>query len=331
MKPRPVLVVHGGPDGGPEPIVDFSTNVHPLGPAPVVARRVRLADARRYPDPAYRRLRARLAAAYGATPEGVAVGAGATELLHRLAQWRGGRRGILLWRPSFGEYAAAAYRAGRRVRWVRCSDAFAEALSRVDLAVVGVPHNPTGATFARALPHWAERAAAGVPLVVDLAYYDLCEEPPALPPTVWRLLSPTKAFGLPGVRAGALLAPEDLEPLRRLAPAWILGSHGVALLDAHLDPGARAWLERTRPRLWRWRRRLATDLRRRGLVVRESPANFLLVRVGAATAVAAALRRHGLRARDATSFGWPAWLRLSAQPPRAQRRLLAALDHLTPR
>lgn len=331
MRPRPVAVVHGGPDGGPEPAVDFSTNVHPLGPPAALARRVRQADARRYPDPGYRALRARLAEAYGAAPEGVAVGAGATELLHRLVLWRG-RRGVLLWRPSFGEYAAAARRLGCPVRWARDVDAFDRALPTVGVAVVGVPHNPTGATFAEALPRWAATAAAaGTILVVDLAYYDLCEDPPPLPATVWRLLSPTKAFGLPGVRAGVLLAPADLAPLRGLAPAWIVGSHGVAFLEAHLEPAAQAWLRRTRPRLWRWRRQLADALRRRGLPVREGAANSLLVRVGRASALSAALRAHGIRVRDATSFGLSAWLRLSAQPPAAQRRLLAALDVLRSR
>jgi histidinol-phosphate aminotransferase len=60
--------------------------------------------------------------------------------------------------------------------------------------------------------------------------------------------------------------------------------------------------------------------------VRESPANFLLVRVGQqATEVARRLRERGIRVRDATSFGLPGWLRLSAQREEAIEALLAAL------
>jgi histidinol-phosphate aminotransferase len=71
---------------------------------------------------------------------------------------------------------------------------------------------------------------------------------------------------------------------------------------------------------------LAEGLRALGLKVRESPANFLMVRVGGATAVARALRERGLRVRDATSFGLPEWLRLSAQREEAIEALLEALE-----
>ncbi len=67
-----------------------------------------------------------------------------------------------------------------------------------------------------------------------------------------------------------------------------------------------------------------------GLSVRESPANFLLVRVGRATEVARALRARGIRVRDATSFGLPQWLRLSAQKEEAIEALLEALEEILP-
>ena len=68
-----------------------------------------------------------------------------------------------------------------------------------------------------------------------------------------------------------------------------------------------------------------------GLEVRESPANFLLVRVGKATEVAKALREQGIRVRDATSFGLGEWLRLSAQREEAIQALLQALKEVLAR
>jgi len=59
---------------------------------------------------------------------------------------------------------------------------------------------------------------------------------------------------------------------------------------------------------------LAEGLRALGLEVLESPA------------VARALRERGLRVRDATSFGLPEWLRLSAQREEAIEALLEALE-----
>jgi histidinol-phosphate aminotransferase len=96
-------------------------------------------------------------------------------------------------------------------------------------------------------------------------------------------------------------------------------------LEGHLDPRAQAWLAETRKELHRLRRLLAQGLRELGLEVRESPANFLLVRVGQATQVAKALRGKGIRVRDATSFGLGEWLRLSAQREEAVEALLQAL------
>lgn len=154
------------------------------------------------------------------------------------------------------------------------------------------------------------------------------ESPPPLPQTAFRLYSPNKAHGLTGVRAGYLLAPLDLTHFQNLAPSWPVSVYGEALLYAHLDPEARAWLEESKRELFRLRGLLAEGLRRLGLRVRESPANFLLVRVGRATEVAKALRARGIRVRDATSFGLPEWLRLSAQKEEAVRALLLALEEV---
>jgi histidinol-phosphate aminotransferase len=76
----------------------------------------------------------------------------------------------------------------------------------------------------------------------------------------------------------------------------------------------------------RWRSRLASSLELLGLTVRESPATFLLVKVGDAARITAHTRsQNDVRVRDGTSFGLRHWIRLSAQPPAAQKALLAAL------
>lgn len=45
-------------------------------------------------------------------------------------------------------------------------------------------------------------------------------------------------------------------------------------------------------------------------------------------ALLAALRHHGIKLRDATSFGFPGWVRLSVQTPAAQMALLTALHQV---
>ena len=236
--------IHGGPDGGPEPLYDFSTNANALGPNPVVLEHIQ-----------------------------------AKTLALRL-------------------------------------------LPRSSIAFLCLPNNPTGEVY----PFLEEAVRrAGGALVLDLAYFPLMETPPSLPQGAWLLYSPNKAHGLTGVRAGYLVAPLDLTVFQNLAPSWPVSVYGEGLLERQLDPRAQAWLESTRKELHRLRGLLAQGLRELGLEVRESPANFLLVRVGRATEVARALREKGIRVRDATSFGLPEWLRLSAGREEAIGALLEAL------
>jgi histidinol-phosphate aminotransferase len=113
--------------------------------------------------------------------------------------------------------------------------------------------------------------------------------------------------------------------LANLAPSWVIGRDAVALLESATEVRARLWLEQGMPQLKRWRARLTRSLEQRGLSVRESLATFLLAKVGNAMHVTAHSRRHDVRVRDGSSFGLRQWIRLSAQPPGAQKALLAAL------
>ena len=315
--------IHGGPDGGPEPLYDFSTNANALGPNPVILEYLRQADPSRYPDPLYHRTHRLLAEAHGVPESHVVVGTGTSELIHRLARWNPLRGPILLLKPTFSEYARAARALDLPLFEAGSPEEFLRLLPQSSLAFLCVPNNPTGEVY----PFLEEAAQrAGGALVLDLAYYPLMEKPFPLPQGAWRLYSPNKAHGLTGIRAGYLLAPMDLTSFRHLAPSWPVSVYGEALLLGHLDPEAQGWLEESKRELIRLRRLLAQGLRELGLPVRESPANFLLARVGQqATEVARRLRERGIRVRDATSFGLPGWLRLSAQREEAIEALLAAL------
>jgi histidinol-phosphate aminotransferase len=107
----------------------------------------------------------------------------------------------------------------------------------------------------------------------------------------------------------------------------VIGREAVAFLEAAVQPQARAWLAQGLPQLKRWRARLAGSLQQLGLPVREGPATFLLAKVGDAAGITAQLRSHDVRVRDSSSFGLRQWIRLSAQPPAAQKALLTALKN----
>jgi histidinol-phosphate aminotransferase len=319
--------VHGGTDSMPDPRYDFSSNANPLGPCPSVLAAVRNADVTRYPDPEYTQLRAALAAFHRTTPERIVVGAGASELILRLI-WRiDGTVQQLV--PTFSEYGRGARLAGRRLISARSPAAIMRAQSEnPGLGFLCWPNNPTGDLWSA---EFVAAAAAAGPVVVDLAYAPLCDAGQtaaieAAAVGAYRLYSPNKAFGLTGVRGAYLITPRIDRRLSSAAPSWVIGRDAVAMLESAVEPRARTWLAQGMPQVKRWRTRLAGSLRQLGLSVRESPATFLLAKVGDAARITAHLRSRDVRVRDGSSFGLRQWIRLSAQPPAAQKALLAALE-----
>jgi histidinol-phosphate aminotransferase len=219
--------IHGGTDGGPEPRYDFSSNANALGPNPYVLEKVKEADLCHYPDPHYTKLYEALAAHYHTDTAGIALGAGTSELIQRLVTWNATQGAMLVMQPTFSEYVRAARSREDIWLWeVATQEEFLKRLPRARLAFLCVPNNPTGEVY-----DFLQEAAnvaqdKGVKLVLDLAYLPLSEQRIRVPNNVWQLYSPNKAHGLTGIRAGYLLAPQDLTRFRAMAPSWVLSSKG---------------------------------------------------------------------------------------------------------
>ncbi len=331
---------HGGPDSGPPVMHDFSSNANPLGAPDEVVQAIHAADRQRYPDPAYQALRDHLAEVLGVQAERVLPTAGSSEAIRRLtlaASLRGLRQ-VWVPQPGYGDYRSAALALGLKVRGYADGDALLTGLSAHDepsLVWLCEPCNPTG----QSLPplFWAAlaqlRSQRPITLVLDRAYEPLRlvgqdPVPADLADQCWQLCSPNKALGLTGVRAGYAIAPVDdnavldAAAFRALAPSWVLSAEGVAMLQAWHQPGTQAWLARSRQTLALWMAAQRTALTRMAWHCQPSVVPFMLARPAHPLS---ALRGHGIKLRDATSFGLPGWVRLSAQAPHAQQALLQAL------
>lgn len=192
--------------------------------------------------------------------------------------------------PVFPIYAHQARANGVAVIDVPLGGADFDRLDTDGIAAAGAaltfvcrPNNPVGS-----VPAWADvqRLAQRVPglLVVDEAYAELSDAPSAVSlldhPNVVVLRTFSKAWGLAGVRAGAVLArPDVLDALRVVADPFAFDAPAQRAVDAALDASARV-------------RSDVADLRRRrdalavqlgalpGVRVFPSDANFLLVSVG---------------------------------------------------
>lgn len=314
---------HGGPQGPDDTLLDFSVNTNPLGPNPALVRVWHGAPLAGYPDPHYTRARQALAAWHGWDPDGVVLGVGASELLHRLARLlvRPGDEVLSLGAP-FGEFARAVAQQGGRIHVLPRSEIGLRACLEADAAGVlylSNPHNPTG--------HYLDlnrlRDFKGV-VIADEAYLPFVAEP--LPVSPWpglvRVHSPGKAHGLLGMRlAYALAAPPLARALRDLQPAWAIPSPLAAVLEAL--PGQGDFPAQTLPTVRRWARRLAL-----ALGGDDAGLHFFTVKVGAAMAVAAALRARGIRVRDCTSFGLPDRVRIATRTPADNQKLIEAWQTL---
>lgn len=327
LPPLIARVQHGGPTAEAFSGLDFSVNANPYGPNPVLLRALREAEHAHYPDPTYRAVRGRLAEWHGVAPREVALAVGASDLLHRIVRaFVPPGSTLLSVHAPFGELARAAALNRAEVCVVPPENLLNEIRPGVALVYVGHPHNPTGHRHSEreleALAAACQRA--GALLVVDEAYAPFvpaCRVPRG--PSVVRVLSPGKAHGLVGARpAYALAAPETVERLDNLAPAWHVPAGTAAALAAL--PEAGEFLTETLPRVREDAEALAAALRLLG-PVQHHGTPYLTLEVGHAVTVASRVLDHGVKVRDCASYGLPDHIRVSTRSPQENARLTETL------
>ncbi|MBW3656150.1 MAG: aminotransferase class I/II-fold pyridoxal phosphate-dependent enzyme [Gemmatimonadetes bacterium] len=313
---------HGGPDGQGGAVHDFSTNANACGPCPPALAAVQAADATRYPDPGYTALREVLGGFHGVQPWRIVPAGSASEFIFRITVWaaRAGARRVALPLHGYGDYGQAA----------RAYGLAGTALADAQLVWACDPASPLG-TADDTLSAAGQRAT----VVLDRAYEPLrlsgalALDPAALD-RCWQLWTPNKALGLTGLRAAYAIAPagaqHPVEDLQALAPSWVIGSHGVALLQAWTEAAVRQWLARSLQTLRDWKQQQVALCQGLGWTAVPSQANYFTCRVGHDAADLLRLRAHGVQVRDCTSFGLPGHLRLSVQPPAAQQALRTAWE-----
>jgi histidinol-phosphate aminotransferase len=243
--------------------------------------------------------------------------------------------------PAFDMYAACAEAAGGRVVEVPQDRDFVFPLdqvlnaigSRTRLVWLTNPNNPTGQIIARDVILQIAGAAPQALVAVDEAYADFSGQTlldghvlDRLPNViVGRTFS--KAYGLAGLRAGALVAaPETLAPLRRIVPPYSINVCAAAALPAALgDTAYYAWyldeVQRSKALMY-----AAFD--RLDIAYWKSAANFVLAHFGGhAGQVVGALAARRIFVRDRSGeIGCAGCVRMTAGIVTDTRALLEALE-----
>lgn len=223
-----------GFDGGE--IIDFSSNINPLGPPDGLLDHLRevLPNIVAYPTPQARELRAGLGRFFNVPAEQLLLGNGANELIHSLILWRRPKR-VFVPAPSFSEYERAAVLAGAAVeRYCLLPgeepdfSTLGSNLKQGDLLIICNPNNPTGVLYPRRdLIALVEAAAGqGAEMMIDESFIPLTGKPEESlrdlqSSHLWILISLTKVWSMPGLRLGCAVGPRGaVEEITRWGDPW---------------------------------------------------------------------------------------------------------------
>jgi histidinol-phosphate aminotransferase len=326
--------------------IKLASNENPLGPSPkaLAALQGALADVHRYPDGSCYHLKRALARTLRVSPESVLVGNGSNEIIELVVRTflHAGEEAVMA-DQAFVIYRMLVQAQGGKSLIVPLRsfthdlEAMAEAITPATrLVFIANPNNPTGTiVFSE---QWREFLAAvprDVVIVMDEAYAEYVEDPrypDALADVggdhlVIVLRTFSKIYGLAGLRIGYGVAyPPVIDLLNRLrAPFNVNTLAQVAALAALGDD---AHVERTRQVNREGMATLRAAFAELGYQCVPSWANFILVRVGDAAALYAALLRQGVIVRPVPVYGFPEHLRVTIGTATENARLIEALTRL---
>lgn len=324
--------VHGGTDALGIPAHDFSTNRNACGPCPEAVAALQAAHCAQYPDPHYTALRAQLAQFHGVDPQRVVIAGSASEFIHRITMHaaREGAPCVTFPEHHYGDYPQAAQVWGLPVA------ARATQAAGAGLHWACAPSSPLGRAE-EVGDVWMSVPPVQTWRVLDCAYAPLRLTAQAAPsaldlPHVWQMWTPNKALGMTGVRGAYAIAPEsvrapELQALRQMAASWVVGAHGVAMLQAWVTPAVQQWLQASLQQLQDWKAQQLQLCKRLGWqVLPGHQANYWVARWPAHVQAAMpqllqVLRSQGIKLRDTTSFGLPGCVRMGVLPPASQQAL----------
>jgi histidinol-phosphate aminotransferase len=290
--------------------LDFNENTVACSPRVLEALgRLSAGHLTKYPERAP--VEARVAEVLNVKPAQVLLTNGVDEAIHVLCQtYLDPAAEILMPVPTYSMYEVYASATGAAIVTVTGTERFsfpaeqvlAGITPRTRIIAIANPNSPTGSVVPRAEIVRILEAAPQSIVLVDEAYFHFFGE------TVIDLLGQyanlvvartfSKAYGLAGLRLGALIAGEEvMQWLRRVISPYSVNALALACLPAALDD--RAYLDWYVAEVKQARAAFSTALLRSGVRSWPSEANFILVEIGPAhRAFVEAMHARGVLVRD---------------------------------
>jgi len=331
---------------GVSEITKLASNESPYPPNPAVVEAVAKAAAElnRYPDPAAKVLRRKLAERHEVDPAQVAVGNGSCEILLAAADalCEPGAEIVYAW-PAFSMYPHLPALTGAREIRVPLAEGdvhdldamLAEVTAATQLLIVCNPNNPTGTHVTAAeVGAFLEQVPKHVIVILDEAYIDfqVNDDPDASLdlradfPNLVCLRTFSKSAGLAGLRVGYAICPPKFrtaidavrQPFSVNSLAQTAATEALAHADDVADRVERTIVERVT---------VEERVRELGLTTPDSQANFSWIALGDRDeqAVIDGLGERGVIVRGGGSLGGPGHIRVTYGHRAENERFLAAL------
>jgi histidinol-phosphate aminotransferase len=326
----------------------LSSNETPLGPSPkaIAAYRAVADHLQDYPDGAATELRAAIGRAFGLDPARIVCGAGSDDLLNLLADaYLSDGDEAIHTTHAFLVYPIATLGSGAKPvvapekNLTADVDAILAAQSeRTKIVFLANPNNPTG-TYVPfdEIKRLHRGLRPDVLLVLDAAYaeyvrrndYEAGIELVATSENVVMCRTFSKIYGLAALRLGWLYGPAHVvDAINRIRGPFNVNSAAMAAGIAAIADGAH--IEAARAHNETWLAWLTDEVRKLGLMVTPSAANFILIHFPEAKGRTAEeadafLTQRGLILRRVKAYHLPHALRMTVGTEEANRLVVAAL------
>lgn len=212
--------------------VDFSSNIAFNNHSTEIYEhlRERIETIGNYPDPEAIRLTEMVAKYHSLPTDQVIITNGSAEAFYLIAHLFS-RRGLIktaITTPSFSEYEDSCTLYGHKVSYIPLNELFTADLSDYTSVWLGSPNNPDGYRITvKEMTELAKKYPTCY-FVVDRAYNELSndeEQDKEIPHNAIITNSFTKAYAIPGLRLGYIVADSDIiSELLTMRPPWSVNS-----------------------------------------------------------------------------------------------------------
>jgi len=301
-----MLIGHGGNVDeirriyGISELLDFSTNVNPLGYPPGLKEFLfkNFDSIKSYPDIKNETLRAKLSSPFGKQAENIMLGNGSTELLYLIPRVLAPTRGFVF-SPSYSDYRDSLTYASvpveeipplKEKHFLPDFEALSPLLRGGDIVFLGNPNNPTSNTVSRDSLFWIIEKHPETVFVIDESFNGFLRDWKeksllfglqnlGFPDNLLVVQSLTKLYTIPGIRLGMLAASESMvRKLETFMQPWTVNS--LALMAADFITDQEEYLTKTRDFVFKEKEYLYSCISRiNGVRPFYPESNFLIVKI----------------------------------------------------